>query len=303
MKLTNKSNLPNVIKRAVLNDPYDGSGSDISTTRLIAPPRIKVLEEKHWDEIEEDVSDKIFALLGSSVHSVIERAVTDEDISELRLFHEINGWTLSGQFDLLTAKGELIDFKVTSAWSALDALQNGKPEWEQQLNVLDFLSRHTDTPMQNKRGKQLKIKSLSIMAILRDWSKLKTMTSDNYPKKQVVMIPIRKWSEEEQDNYVLARIKAHQEASLVGSTEELDVCTAKERWRKDDKYAIMKDGRKTALRVLDNKDQVKQYLKDKKLIEGKGCTVVFRAGEDVRCQHYCRVNSFCDYFKEKSVEF
>lgn len=303
MKLTNKSNLPGVIKRAVLNDPYDGSGSDISTTRLIAPPRIKVLEEKHWDEIEEDVSDKIFALLGSSVHSIIERAVTDEDISELRLFHEINGWTLSGQFDLLTAKEELIDFKVTSAWSALDAMQNGKSEWEQQLNVLDYLSRHTDTPMKNKRGKQLKIKSLSIMAILRDWSKLKTMTSDNYPKKQVVMIPIRKWSEEEQDNYVLARIKAHQEASLVGSTEELDVCTAKERWRKDDKYAIMKDGRKTALRVLDNKDQVKQYLKDKKLVEGKGCTVVFRAGEDVRCQHYCRVNSFCDYFLEKSVEF
>ena len=110
MKLTNKSNLPSVIKRAVLNDPYDGSGSDISTTRLIAPPRIKVLEEKHWDEIEEDLSDKIWALLGSSVHSVIERAVTDEDISELRLFHEVNGWTLSGQFDLLTAKGELIDF-------------------------------------------------------------------------------------------------------------------------------------------------------------------------------------------------
>lgn len=299
MKLTNKSNLPGVIERAVLNDPYDGSGSDISTTRLIAPPRIKMLEEKHWDEIQEDVSDKIWTLLGSSVHSVIERAVTDQDIAELRLFHEINGWTLSGQFDLLTSKGELIDFKVTSAWSALDALQNGKTEWEQQLNVLDYLSRHTDHSLKNYLGKTLQVKSLSIMAILRDWSKLKSMGSDNYPKKQVVMIPIRKWSEEEQDNYVLARIKAHQDAK----TGELPVCSAKERWRKDDKYAIMKDGRKSALRVLDTKDQVKQYLKDNKLIEGKGCTVVLRAGEDVRCQHYCRVNSFCDYFKEESVEF
>ena len=303
MKLTNKSDLPSVIERAVLNDPYDGSGSDISTTRLIAPPRIKVLEEKHWDEIEEDLSDKIWALLGSSVHSVIERAVTDEDISELRLFHEVNGWTLSGQFDLLTAKGELIDFKVTSAWSALDAMQNGKSEWEQQLNVLDYLSRHTEYSITNNLGKPLKVKSLSIMAILRDWSKLKTMTSDNYPKKQVIMIPIRKWTDIQQDSYVLARIKAHQEANLVESTEELDVCSAKERWRRDDKYAIMKDGRKSALRVLDTKEQVKQYLKDNKLIEGKGCTVVLRAGEDVRCQHYCRVNTFCDYYKEKSVEF
>ena len=299
MKLTNKSNLPNVIKRAVVNDPYDSSGSDISTTRLITPPRIRVLEARHWDEIEEDISDKIFALLGSSVHHVIERAVTDEDIAELRLFHEVNGWTLSGQFDLLTSKGELIDFKVTSAWAALDALKNGKSEWEQQLNVLDYLSRHTDHSLKNYLGKTLKVKSLSIMAILRDWSKMKTMTSKDYPKKQVVMIPVRQWSEEEQDNFVLARIKAHQEAE-VG---ELPVCSAKERWRKDDKYAIMKDGRKTALRLLDTKDQVKQYLKDNKLVEGKGCTVVLRAGEDIRCQSYCRVNSFCDYFMEKSVEF
>tara|TARA_R110002167_G_scaffold61573_3_gene173883 strand:- start:1171 stop:2070 length:900 start_codon:yes stop_codon:yes gene_type:complete len=299
MELTNKSNLPNVIKRAVANDPYDSSGSDISTTRLITPPRIRVLEAKHWENLTEDVADKIFALLGSSVHHVIERAVTDEDIAELRLFHEVNGWTLSGQFDLLTAKGELIDFKVTSAWSALDALKNGKAEWEQQLNVLDYLSRHTDHSLKNYLGKTLKVKSLSIMAILRDWSKMKTMTSKDYPRKQVVMIPVRQWSEEEQDNFVLARIKAHQEAE-VG---ELPVCSAKERWRKDDKYAIMKDGRKTALRLLDTKDQVKQYLKDNKLVEGKGCTVVLRAGEDIRCQSYCRVNSFCDYFTEKSVTF
>ena len=299
MELTNKSNLPNVIKRAVANDPYDSSGSDISTTRLITPPRIRVLEARHWENLTEDVADKIFALLGSSVHHVIERAVTDEDIAELRLFHEVNGWTLSGQFDLLTSKGELIDFKVTSAWAALDALKNGKAEWEQQLNVLDYLSRHTDHSLKNYLGKTLKVKSLSIMAILRDWSKMKTMTSKDYPRKQVVMIPVRQWSEEEQDNFVLARIKAHQEAE-VG---ELPVCSAKERWRKDDKYAIMKDGRKTALRLLDTKDQVKQYLKDNKLVEGKGCTVVLRAGEDIRCQSYCRVNSFCDYFMEKSVEF
>ena len=299
MELTNKSNLPNVIKRAVANDPYDSSGSDISTTRLITPPRIRVLEAKHWENLTEDVADKIFALLGSSVHHVIERAVTDEDIAELRLFHEVNGWTLSGQFDLLTSKGELIDFKVTSAWSALDALKNGKAEWEQQLNVLDYLSRHTDHSLKNYLGKTLKVKSLSIMAILRDWSKMKTMTSKDYPRKQVVMIPVRQWSEEEQDNFVLARIKAHQEAEIG----ELPVCSAKERWRKDDKYAIMKDGRKTALRLLDTKDQVKQYLKDNKLVEGKGCTVVLRAGEDIRCQSYCRVNSFCDYFLEKSVEF
>ena len=106
IKLTNKMNLPLAIKRAVENDPYDPSGSDISTTRLIAPPLIRHLEIKHQDEIEEDVADRIWALLGSSVHHVIERAKTEKDLSEIRLFYKdddiTNEWTLSGQFDYIT---------------------------------------------------------------------------------------------------------------------------------------------------------------------------------------------------------
>ncbi len=73
MKYTNLSNLPKAIERAVINDPYE-SNSDISTTRLIAPPRIRVLQKRNWDLITEDVSDRIFSLLGQSVHHVIERA-------------------------------------------------------------------------------------------------------------------------------------------------------------------------------------------------------------------------------------
>jgi len=298
MKLTNNSNLPKVIERAVANDPYESS-SDISTTRLIAPPRIRILENKYADQVEEDVSDLIFSLLGSSVHSVIERAVREEDIAETRLFANVAGWTLSGQFDLLTVTGELIDFKVTSAWTALEALEKGKLEWERQLNVLDYLIRNNQSNVKNSQGQHIEVKSMSIMAILRDWSKMKVMTSKNYPRKQVVMIPIKRWTPEEQDNYVAARIQAHQQAEQSGG----DICSAEERWAKPDTYAIMKDGRKTALRVLENKEQVRQYLEDNKLKEGKGITVVFRKGEDVRCQHYCRVNSFCDYFTSKSVAF
>jgi len=122
MKYTNLSNLPKAIERAVINDPYE-SNSDISTTRLIAPPRIRVLQKRNWDLITEDVSDRIFSLLGQSVHHVIERAKTRHEISEKRLFYKddkiTNGWTLSGAFDLLNRDGHLIDFKVTSAWSAL----------------------------------------------------------------------------------------------------------------------------------------------------------------------------------------
>jgi hypothetical protein len=296
MEFTNISNLPKVIERAVANDPYDSSGSDISTTRLIAPPRIRVLEKNNFDLIKEDVSDRIFSLLGQSVHHIIERAKQKTDIAERRLFYKddaiTNGWTLSGAFDLLTRQGNLIDFKVTSAWAALDATTNGKAEWEQQLNVLDFLCRKKQKELIRYK-KEVKVKSLSIMAILRDWSKMKVMQSDNYPRKQVVMIPIRRWTEEEQDNYVRTRIKLHQDAE---QTNQLPLCTAKERWRKEDTYAVMKDNRKTAWRVFNTKEEASQFLLSQKMIEGKGCSIVFRKGEDVRCQHYCRVNEFCNHF-------
>ena len=300
MKITNKSNLPKVIERAVINDPYDSSGSNISTTRLIAPPRIRVLEMRNWDLIEDDVSNRIFSLLGQSVHHILERSKLKVDLAERRLFYKddkiTNGWTLSGQFDLLSRQGDLTDFKVTSAWAALDALTNGKDEWENQLNVLDFLCRKNQKTL-TRYKKEVKVKSLNIMAILRDWSKLKVMQSDNYPRKQVVMIPIRRWSEEEQENYVQARIKLHQDAE---KSDQLPLCTAKERWRKEDSYALMLDNRKTAKRVLPTREEMDKYMKENKYVEGQGCRVVFRAGEDVRCQHYCSVNEFCSHFMNVS---
>tara|TARA_R100001126_G_scaffold84330_1_gene52730 strand:+ start:352 stop:1257 length:906 start_codon:yes stop_codon:yes gene_type:complete len=300
MKITNKSNLPKVIERAVINDPYDSSGSNISTTRLIAPPRIRVLEMRNWDLIEDDVSNRIFSLLGQSVHHILERSKLKVDLAERRLFYKddkiTNGWTLSGQFDLLSRQGDLTDFKVTSAFAALQALTNGKDEWENQLNVLDFLCRKNQKTL-TRYKKEVKVKSLNIMAILRDWSKLKVMQSDNYPRKQVVMIPIRRWSEEEQENYVQARIKLHQDAE---KSDQLPLCTAKERWRKEDSYALMLDNRKTAKRVLPTREEMDKYMKENKYVEGQGCRVVFRAGEDVRCQHYCSVNQFCSHFMNVS---
>lgn len=296
MKFTNASNLPKAIERAVSNDPYDSSGSDISTTRLIAPPRIRVLEKRNYDLLEEDVSDRIFSLLGQSVHHIIERAKTRKELSEKRLFYKdekiTNGWTLSGAFDLLNREGHLTDFKVTSAWQVVHALKDGKPDWENQLNVLDFLCRKNPNELINYKTK-IKVKRLSVMAILRDWSLFQTMKSDNYPKKQVAMIPIRRWTEDEQDNYVRERIKIHQNAEKVS---KLPLCTATERWRKEDQFAVMKSGRKSALRLLDTRQLALDYLKSQNMVEGVGCSIVERKGEDVRCQHYCKVNQFCDYF-------
>ena len=296
MKITNHSNLPACLVRAVENDPYDASKSDISATRIIAPPRIRILEKRNWDLLEEDVSDRIWSLLGQSVHHIIERSARKTDIAEKTLFYQdddiTNGWKISGTFDLLTGEGNLIDFKTTSAYSAISSSESGKPEWEQQLNVLDFLCRKNQNEL-TVGSKNIQVKDLSIVAVLRDWSINRVEKDDRYPKKQAMTIPIRKWTDQEQEDFIRERIKLHQESETA---DKLPLCTAEERWRKEDQYAVIKDGRKTALRLLPTREDALQYLKDKNMIENKGCAIIHRAGEDVRCKNYCKVNQFCSHY-------
>ena len=85
MKITNKFNLPEAIYEAVKNDGYTRGDSDISVTQLIDSPYIRELKNNHNSEIEEDATDRIWSLLGQAVHTILERADT-EDLKEERLY-------------------------------------------------------------------------------------------------------------------------------------------------------------------------------------------------------------------------
>tara|TARA_R110002051_G_scaffold168842_2_gene239430 strand:- start:2237 stop:3136 length:900 start_codon:yes stop_codon:yes gene_type:complete len=293
MKFTNKYNLPEIYVRAVTNDPYDSSGSDISTTVLLGPPRINALRKIHADFLTEDVSDRFFALDGQATHYVIERAKTENDLVEERLFYKdddvTNGWTLSGQFDVLNKDGNLIDVKNCSVWGVV----YGKIEWEQQLNILDFLCRKNSEVL-TIDGKSIAVKKLSILAFMRDWNKDKAEKSDNYPKARVVEVPIKRWTEQEQEDYIRERIKLHQDA-LKGDT--LPLCTPDERWHKPGVFALMKGGRKSSVKNCATRKESEDYCKEKNIdLTDKSHTIIERPGSDNRCESYCNVNQFCSYY-------
>ena len=135
MKITNKFGLPDPVFRALSHDGYMAGTkkADISVTTLIGPPKINQLKKRHDDEIVVDASDMIWAMLGQSVHKVVELAAEEKDLTEKRLYKEINGWTLTGQTDLYEVEeGVISDYKVTSVFSFL---LGGKIEWEAQLNL------------------------------------------------------------------------------------------------------------------------------------------------------------------------
>lgn len=261
--LTNKYKLPSGIVQAVANDPYTKGASDISVTGLIQPPYIRKLREQ--TEVIEDVADRIWSLLGQSVHTILERAYAGSGIAEQRLFMTVNGWTVSGQMDVLE-DGVLSDFKVTSVWS-----RDGKAEWEQQLNLLRVLCEHHGH----------KVDRLQIIAIYRDWQKSKTFDKD-YPETQVGVIPVPMWPLERAQAFMLERVKAHQH-------DEPGHCSDDERWLTPTVWAVKKDGRKSALKLFDNQEEAQEMADDL----GKGHFVEFRPGEYRRCASYCNVSHAC----------
>ena len=59
MQLTNKHNLPEEIVAFSKRNTYNPGKSDITVSRLIDSPRKAALTKIHWNDLTEDVHDKI----------------------------------------------------------------------------------------------------------------------------------------------------------------------------------------------------------------------------------------------------
>ena len=89
MKITNKSSLPEAVYKALSHSNYNSGSSDYSVTTLLRPPRMVQLERRHWDELEEDVLDRVWSLFGSAAHTILEQHGCDESLTEERLYIEV----------------------------------------------------------------------------------------------------------------------------------------------------------------------------------------------------------------------
>lgn len=265
--VTNVHGLPESLVRAVTNDPYTNGGADISVTKLIDAPQIRVLTKRHAAEMTVDVSERIWSLLGQAVHTILERAAlrTEGMVAEQRLFAEIAGWQLSGQFDVMALEtGVLSDYKVTTVFKLQDV-----DKWTQQLNILRWLAAKNDAA----------VHELEIIAILRDWKKGEAERKETYPQTPIVRVPIPVWELAETEEFILDRISLHQYADKGGRVD----CTDEDRWYSGTTYALKKDGAIRASKVQSAPfDDVPE-----------GYTVEERPGEYRRCASYCEVRAFC----------
>jgi hypothetical protein len=284
MKLTNKYNLPETFVNVLQRSNYTKGKAHLSVTELINSPRITQLRKKHFDEIEEDVADKVWAIFGTAIHAVLEHGKGENHVIEQRLHANMDGYDISGAIDLQEVDADGIhisDYKTTGAWSVM----NDKKDWEQQLNCYAWLV---------EKVKKVPVKSIKIIAIIRDWSRRDAGYKEGYPEAPIKSIDVPLWSFQDREDFIKEKIRLHSDALFALETgDNLPVCTPEQMWEKQTSYAVLKVGGKRATAVFGTQEEADEKLQSL----GKGYEIQVRPGERTRCANFCQVNQFCEQWK------
>ena len=287
MKVTNKYGLPEALVRALSRDEYTKGSSDYSVTGLLIPPKVALLRERYQDEMEMDISEKMYTFLGTALHNALEKTLMPENCTyEERLFTTVDGTTISGAIDIQekTPQGTVVwDYKVTSVWSVM----REKTEWIEQLNMYKWFVETV---------KKEKVCGLKICAFLRDWSN--NGRGEGYPDSSIVVVDIPMWTSTQAETFIRERLNAHKVGQMAHDFgDELPACTDQERWMSETTFAVKREGRKTAIRVLTDADEAKEMA-----VKENGYVEV-RLGEPRRCAgDYCGVSKWCNQYQGEKHE-
>lgn len=283
MIITNTMNLPQAFVEMAQRD-YEYEPNEYRVTSLLKGVRETILERRHDKEIEQDVSDMIWLLFGTAVHNILEHQQEgDHEIKETRIKMPFGKYILSGQFDLYNAETKTItDYKTASVWKVI---YGNYDDWKRQLLIYAYMMRSIGFEVHNGE----------IVALLKDHSKRDAKNKKDYPKLPVKKIVFTFTEKDfaEIEEWLKQKFAEIEQAEQLPD-DELPLCTLDERYNSGDKYAVMKKGRKTAMRVLDTMEEAEVWMQ-----ENGGDYIDVRPGEDKKCIDYCSVCEFCNYFIEK----
>lgn len=287
MIITNKQSLPQPFVDAVTRN-YSYKDKRYSVTSILKGAKEIILTRRHYSDIEQDVADSIWMILGTAVHKVLEESNDDEDLlKELKLEWELpNGYTLSGVADLYSIREKKVtDYKTGSVWKVMFG------DWEDYRKQLLYYA-----VLLRKNGYECN-KASNVM-LLKDHSLRDARTKSDYPEFPVYT----KEYEFTEEELLKAEYEIMAKMDVLRSMEKLNddaipECSKAERWSSEDKYAVMKKSSKKALKLCLTEDEAQEMLAN-----GKGDYIEWRPGEDKKCIDYCSCCKYCNYYKKHYEE-
>lgn len=323
---------------ALTNDGYDLKDKPdnvLSCTEILDAPKVKILQNRHRDEITIDVSQRLWTLDGSAIHYAIEMANEAHGhnrLSEERMYLRISKagvecFTLndgekirdakwynpedlfvSVKFDQYDeAEGVIEDNKRTSVWETIFGL---KPQRMQQLNIGALALRLIG----------FQVNKLRAVLFLKDWTRkdrksavAKDGEGAKYPPigyKEFEAVPA---SVEDQIQFMVNRATLHKSCGQLPD-DNIPVCGPEERWYRGESVCVMKQGGVRAVKVfkVDGYDDPNtgaisletakamagDFMATKMMADTKGKYFIeHRPGTNMRCLEYCEVREFCNFGK------
>ena len=279
MKITNVLGLPQAFVDAVSVERHNAKGSYSATTLLKGGCEVMLLE-RHYDELEVDASDSVWAVFGSAVHSIFEKQKTGT-IKEAFYSTEVSHSTVTGRVDSYDPETKILhDFKTASVWKVQF---EDFEDWRKQGLIYTWLMK--------KNG--VEVKRCEFIALLKDHSKSKAKKDPAYPQlpTYVYRFDVNEKDLAEIEQYIFEKVSEFEKAELLAD-EELPPCSASERWQGEDRYAVMKEGRKTAIKLFDSKEEAENNMKAL-----GGTYIEERIAEPKKCLDYCTCCEFCPFYK------
>jgi hypothetical protein len=311
MQYSNVTGLSLPIAVWLAADDYDfhpGTEKAISVTSLLKSPRQILLRERLTEEDQDtpDISDRIAARLGHSIHDSIEKAWRTDFKSSMKLLgypdHVIDrvvinpqivtegmipvyleqresrihrGYRISGKFDMLL-DGEIHDFKSTSAYTYVYG--SNEEKYRLQGSFYRWLNPEKVTA-----------DHMYIQFVFTDWQRAQAKQSNTYPQQRILSHRIDLMSLAETEEWLDRKLDQLEQVAHLPEPQ-LPYCSDEELWRGETKWKYFSDPNKTdgrATKNFTNKAEADAFAASK----GKGIVIEYPGL--VKACAYCDAFNIC----------
>lgn len=292
-KITNKLNLPKQLVDLISSD-YQPKEHQYSCTTILKPTRQVILERRHNDEIEQDVSEMVWCIFGILAHSVIENS--QEDVGQFKeeklkvdlgkYCKELEGYYLSGRSDMIDLLDKCItDWKTASCWKVI---YKDFEDWRKEMLIYAWAVKDMG----------FEIDKAQAIAFLKDHNKTKAKVDSSYPQLPVWVEKFKFTDKDFKDieEFIKNRFLELKKYEDVPD-KELPMCSMEERWNDGNKYIVIKKGNKRATKIHETLEEAQKHLDNLEKDYPNVYEIQERIGEDKKCLEYCSCCKFCDYWR------